>query len=112
MNLDRHRFIKHLITNVKCAVCQHPYQAEDIQVVESHDDLWVLSVVCTQCRTQGLIFAVVREVSVEPESAAEGTEEEMVARLEVLPAIDKDEVLDIHGWLREFRGDVYDLLEY
>ena len=71
VDAERHLFIRHLITNVKCAVCQHQYQADDIQVIEDHEDLWVLSVVCSECHTQGLIFAVVREVAAEPESTSE-----------------------------------------
>jgi hypothetical protein len=109
VDAERHLFIRHLITNVKCAVCQHQYQADDIQVIEDHEDLWVLSVVCSECHTQGLIFAVVREVAAEPESTSE-VEDESWARYELMPAINKDEVLDMHCLLRQFDGDIFDLL--
>jgi hypothetical protein len=110
VDAERHLFIKHLITNVKCAVCQHPYQPDDIQVIEDHEDLWVLSVVCSECRTQGLIFAVVREVPTESEPTTEA-EDDGWAEFEVMPAIDQDEVLDMHRMLRDFSGDVFDLLQ-
>ena len=109
VDAEKHLFIRHLITNVKCAVCQHQYKPEDIQVIEDHEDLWVLSVVCSQCHTQGLIFAVVREAAAEPEPTSE-VEDEGWARYELMSAIDKDEVLDMHGRLRKFDGDVFDLL--
>jgi hypothetical protein len=109
VDAERHLFIRHLITNVKCAVCQHQYQPDDIQVIEDHEDLWVLSVVCSECHTQGLIFAVVREVAAEPERQAEA-EDESWARYELMPAINQDEVLDMHCLLNQFDGDIFDLL--
>ena len=108
-DLERHLFIKHLIANVKCAVCHHQYEPDDIQVIEHHDDLWVLGIICSECRTQGLIFAVVREVPADSEPVFE-SDDEVRADYEVMPVIDTDEVLDMHCLLRAFDGDIFDLL--
>lgn len=107
---ERHLFIRHLLASVKCAVCQHQYGPEDIDVIEQHDELWILSVVCSDCETQGLIFAIIREVTSDSLPLLDMVEEEEPDALEHLPSIDADEVLDMHRLLREFDGDVYELL--
>jgi hypothetical protein len=106
---DGHTFIRHLIANVKCAVCQHQYEPGDIQIFERHAELWVLGVTCSECQTQGLIFAIIREVSADVVQSLESDEEEH-SGLDTLPTIDKDEILDLHCLLRNFDGDMYDLL--
>ncbi len=106
---DGHTFIRHLIANVKCAVCQHQYEPGDIQIFERHAELWVLGVTCSECQTQGLIFAIIREVSADVVQSLESGEEEH-SELDTLPTIDKDEILDLHCLLRNFDGDMYDLL--
>jgi len=106
---DGHTFIRHLIANVKCAVCQHQYEPDDIHIIERHEELWVLGVMCSECQTQGLIFAIIREVSADVAQSLEPDEEDH-SGLRVVPVIDKDEILDVHCLLRNFDGDMYDLL--
>lgn len=106
---DRHMFIKHLIANIKCAVCHHQYEPDDIQIIERHEDLWVLGVTCSECETQGLIFAIIREVSTDVSQSLELDEEDRGDQ-EILSRINADEILDMHCLLRNFNGDVYDLL--
>ena len=107
---DRNTFIRHLIANVKCSVCQHQYEPGDIEVIESHDELWVLGVTCGECQTQGLILALIREVPADSMPDIQDFDEEENVILDVLPTIDTDDVLDMHCLLRDFDGDMYDLL--
>ncbi len=108
---ESHTFLRHLIANVKCAVCHHQYEPDDIQVIERHEELWILGVTCGECQTQGLIFAIVREVPAdEVQSPDYYYDEEDRILSDVLTAIKTDEVLDMHCLLRDFDGDMYDLL--
>jgi hypothetical protein len=105
---ERYFLIKHLITNIRCAVCSQRYEPKDVQILGHQDDLWIMGVTCAHCHTQGMIFAVVREGQ-PPEVITEMTPEEL-ARIQKLSPIDVDDVLDMHRLLRDFNGDFYDLL--
>ena len=107
--LAKHLFIKHLITNIKCAVCQSHYKPEDIHIIDHRDELWVMAVSCGQCHTRGLIFAIIKETE-ESESIAELTPEEW-GRFRKMSQIDADDVLDMHQFLRDFDGDFVGLLQ-
>ena len=113
MNVDdglaKHLFIKHLVTNIKCAVCQSHYETEDIHIIDHRGELWVMAVTCSQCHTRGLIFAIVRETE-ESESVAELTPEEWI-KFREMSQIDADDVLDMHDFLRDFDGDFVNLLQ-
>jgi hypothetical protein len=104
----KHLFIKYLITNIKCAVCQSHYEAEDIHIMDHRDELWVMAVTCGQCRTRGLVFAVIKETE-EAESVTELTPEEWT-KFRELSQVDADDVLDVHEFLRDFDGDFVSLL--
>jgi hypothetical protein len=109
--LAKHLFIKHLITNIKCAVCQSHYEIEDIHIIDHRDELWVMAVTCGQCHTRGLIFAIVRETEEEEsESVAELTPEEWI-KFREMSQIDADDVLDMHDFLRDFDGDFVGLFQ-
>jgi len=106
--LAKRLFIKHLITNIKCAVCQGRYEPEDIHIIDHRDELWVMAVTCGQCHTRGLIFALIKETR-ESESTNELTPEEL-DRLGEMSQIDADDVLDMHEFLRDFEGDFISVL--
>lgn len=110
---ERRLFIRQLIANIKCAVCQHRYEPDDIKIIEHQDDLWVLGVLCAECQTQGLILAMVREVSVEegrePVWEDEVFDDDSELLVEASP-ICADEILDMHCLLRRFDGNLWDLL--
>jgi len=107
--LARQLFIKHLITNIKCAVCQGNYELGDIHVIDHRDELWVMAVTCGQCHTRGLIFAMIKETR-ESESPTELTLEEW-DRFREMPHIDADDVLNMHEFLRDFDGDFVGILQ-
>lgn len=105
---ERYFLIKHLISNIRCAVCSQRYEPKDVQILGRQEDLWIMGVTCAHCDTRGMIFAVVREGQ-PPEVITEMTPEEL-ARIPELSPIDADDVLDVHRFLRDFKGDFYDLL--
>ncbi|MCJ7667942.1 MAG: hypothetical protein MUP04_06650 [Anaerolineae bacterium] len=105
---ERYFVIKHLISNIRCAVCSERYEPKDVRILGHQDDLWIMGVTCSHCDTQGMIFAVVREGQ-PPEVITEMTPEEL-ARIPELSPLDVDDVLDMHRLLRDFKGDFHDLV--
>ncbi|MCL6431390.1 MAG: hypothetical protein K6V36_11130, partial [Anaerolineae bacterium] len=57
---------------------------------------------------QGLVFATLTS---DAEFEVQATEAEEAAMLQALPALSIDDVLDVHAFLRNFRGDVRALFE-
>lgn len=105
------KFIKKLLSNMKCGVCGQPYEAENIHIMGHREDLWFLSVRCLSCKSQGLVAAVIKEGEM-PESVEvlpELTETDIEKFANSSP-IDSDDVLDMHTFLEEFSGDFSSLL--
>ena len=108
---EKPEFIRYLAANIKCATCGQQYRPEDIRVMGHQDELWIMVVSCTDCGTQGIIFAMVREGEAPvAEVLSELTQEEW-EKLRSIPQIGIDDVLDIHRLLRDFQGDMDELLE-
>ena len=97
------RLIKRLITNIKCSVCGERYDGEYVRVLGRYTDLWFLSVYCPTCKTQGLVAAVLNEEET-PELVNDLTEGEY-DKFSEMAAVEADDVLDLHNFLKWFNGD-------
>jgi hypothetical protein len=103
-----YELLKQIVARVPCSVCSQPFDLDDIHVLGQRGDVWMLAVHCTNCDTRGLVFAQMEvEELITYESELEPDEQEW---FESLPPIGVDDVLDVHRFLRDFEGDVYDLL--
>ena len=107
-NYDKREIVKHLMTSIPCAVCQHSYTPGDVHIVDHRDEVWIMAVTCAHCGTQGLVFAMIKEE--ESDSVSDPTPQEW-ARFREMPRIDADDVLDVHEFLRDFDGDFVSLFE-
>lgn len=103
-------FISFLVAHVRCAVCGEGYRAEDVRILGRQDELWVVAVSCAGCRTESIVFALVRG----GEAADQGAISELTAeereRFQSLPEIGLREVLALHKLLEGFQGDMKDLV--
>ena len=97
------KFIKKLLSNMKCGICGHPYDEGNVHIMGHRDDLWFLSVHCLSCKSHGLVAAVIKE----GESSEEVVElsEVDIEKFSDSAPIDSDDVLDMHTFLKEFSGD-------
>lgn len=99
------KFIRKLLSNMKCGICGQRYERANINVLGHREDLWFLSVFCPSCKSQGLVAAVIKEGQ-PPELITDLTAGEQ-ERLSA--AVDSDDLLNIHSFLREFDGDFVSL---
>ena len=97
------RLIRSLMTNIRCGVCGEHYEGENVRILGHYTDLWFLSVYCPGCHSQGLVAAVLNEGR-QPELVIDLTDEEY-AKFSEMAAVDADDVLDLHDFLKEFDGD-------
>ena len=99
----REAFLKRLFAKVNCGVCGQKYDVANIKILDQEDGLWVLSVYCSSCGTQGLIAAVVQEGNI-TEVITDLTEAER-ERFGASEVVGVDDVLEMHNFLKEFDGD-------
>jgi len=96
-------FLKRLFSKVDCGICGRKYDVSNIKIIDQENGLWVLSVYCSFCGTQGLIAAVIHDGCIE-EIDTDFTDGECDLLVDG-EAVGIDEVLDIHNFLRDFEGD-------
>ena len=94
-------FIRNLLSNVKCGRCGWHCGPADADLLGYRGDLWVFSVYCPSCKSQGLVAAAIKRGEV-PEVVAELTEAE---KSKFSTPISSDDVLDMHIFLKDFSGD-------
>ena len=98
----KERLIKKLMASMKCEECGQNYESGNIDVIGHREDMWFMRVQCTACHTQCLVAAVVKEGKV-----PEGTNGFTGAEIEEYrgKTIEIDDVLDMHNFLTDFKGD-------
>jgi hypothetical protein len=84
----------------KCSVCGHHYGVEEIEVVGRQDECWFLSMVCEECRSQGLVAAMVGRNG--PVEIVTDIDEDEPVELEPLTI---EDVLEMHRFLAGFDAD-------
>jgi hypothetical protein len=94
--------IKRLMTSVECNACGQRYEADDIEVIGHHEELWFLRAVCSACHAQSIVAAVVKEGKA-PQLITDLTDAELdkFGNIDILT----DDVLDMHNFLEDFNGD-------
>ncbi|MCK4963534.1 MAG: hypothetical protein KAS54_00515 [Dehalococcoidia bacterium] len=97
------RLIKRLMTIISCSVCGERYEGENVRVLGRYTDLWFLSVYCTNCHSQSLVAAVLKDGK-HPELVTDLTEEEYT-KFREMAVVGADDVLDLHDFLKDFDGD-------
>ena len=87
---------------MKCSACGHNYEPDDIEILGHREEMWFMRVHCATCNTRCLIAAVVKE-SKSP-AVTDLTRTEQI-RFKKVGAVEGNEVLDMHTFLKEFDGD-------
>lgn len=98
-----HPLIRYLMTRIGCTVCKTRYRPRDIHILAHQGERWLMAMECHECRTLGLVLAVLQKGEVQP-VMTELTPEEK-AEFREMPPLDADDVLDVHQFLRDFNGD-------
>ena len=95
------KFIRKLLSNVKCKHCGQHCEPANIDLLGHQEDLWLFSMYCSSCYSRVLVAAAFRESEV-PEAVTELTEAE---KSKLSAPIISDDVLDMHIFLNDFSGD-------
>jgi hypothetical protein len=99
----REAFLKRLFSMIKCESCGCSYGVTDIEIIGHEDSIWLFNVSCSYCQSQGLVAIVVREANMG--SIATDLTEAEFEKFDAGTSIEIDDVLDMHNFLKEFKGD-------
>ena len=97
------RFIKKLMSTIKCDVCGEYYETNNIKVLGHRDDIWFLNVFCPACHSQALVAAAIKKGK--PLEVITDLTETELAKFAQASTISADDMLDLHSFLHDFDGD-------
>ena len=103
----------------RCRVCHRQYEAGDVNIISRQDEIWMMSVECTDCHARNFVAAVLNEGDpAQAELALRRLTElneqllpiESIERIEELPPaatdpVSSSDVVDMHEFLDAFDGD-------
>lgn len=102
MDGAQERLFRQLLSTHRCSNCRQRFDRDRFSVVTKHEKLWVVSARCSSCHMSQMFWVSLRDgVRMVPDDIS--TLER--ARLQSLPAITPDDVLDMHEFLARFDGD-------
>lgn len=89
---------------MKCSACGERYAAEDVSVIGRYGDVLFFSVYCPLCQREDLVAAEVRETAGSSAATIDPGQEEIYV-LSDMDAVDADDVVNMHCFLKGFDGD-------
>jgi len=97
------KFIKKLVSALKCGVCGQQYEGSSFSVLGHRNEMWFLNVTCPTCQTQAMMAIVVKEGK--PAKIVTELTEAELAKFAQESTLESDDVIDIHNFLKSFDGD-------
>jgi hypothetical protein len=110
--VDGADWLRTQLTSFGCASCGQAYETGRIRVLAERDGLFFVDLACTHCDTQAIAIITI-QVDEDDDPRADVGELTLLATepdTEPAPAIDADDVLEMHRFLVDFQGDARELL--
>lgn len=100
--------IRNIKSHVSCPNCDNSYSNDDISIVSSIGDRCVIVAQCDYCKTSILITA-----SLTPSAQEGGTTNinTNVEQLDPEQIVTSDDVMNVHQFLKDFKGDFGDIMK-
>jgi hypothetical protein len=108
-NSTSRALIREIVAHVRCAVCGHHFAASDVRVVGRTEQVWAMHINCRECRTQALLFAVIKEGGAEPIYTDLAPDE--WERVKDRPPISTDDVIAVHQYMQSYDGDFSEIMD-
>jgi hypothetical protein len=103
----------------RCRICHRQYEANDVNIISRQDEMWMMSVECTDCHARNFVAAVLNEGDPAQAELALRRLTELneqflpiasIEQIEEPPPIATDpvgasDVVDMHEFLEAFDGD-------
>jgi len=111
--MDAERWLTSELASFVCAACGQAYGKGRIQLIAQRDELYFVDLSCEHCGSQAVAIVtievdgdratleggeLVRAPETDPDAAPDG------------PPISPDDVIDAHEVLKDFEGDIHQLI--
>jgi hypothetical protein len=103
--------IRYLIAHTQCSGCGQHYEPQDVHVHSHRGQVWLASLTCRQCGLKAMVMAALQLQGTSAESQAVEQDADEIATIQELGPIGSDEILDVHRFLDDFRGDMRGLFQ-
>jgi hypothetical protein len=110
--MDAEGWLTSELATFTCAACGQAYGESHVRLIARREELFFVDLSCPHCGSQAVAIVTIQ---LESESVPEGGR--LVASglggggdEPAAPPISVDDVLDMHGLLADFRGDVHELM--
>ena len=101
------RFIRKLMSTIKCGVCGENYETSSIEILGHQDNTWFLNASCPACHSRALVAAILNDDKL-LDTVTDLSEAELTTLSET-NTISADDILDVHNYLNGFDGDFINL---
>lgn len=102
MESSQERLFRQLLSTHRCSNCRHRFERSRFSIMARYEKLWVVSAHCSVCdKVQVFWVSLQRGIERAPQEMTDDERE----RLHSLPAINPDDILEMHEFLAGFDGD-------
>jgi len=91
---------------IRCSKCGCSYEPKSVHILGHEEGMWFLRAFCSACSSESFMAAIIEEKAGK-ELVVGLARPEMIINHDALTS---DDVLDMHNFLKEYNGDVYQLL--
>jgi hypothetical protein len=95
-----------------CAACGQPYGEAQVRVIARREELWFVDLSCPHCGSQAVAIVTIQveDESGEDEGTLSAGDLPEGPSVPGAPVVSVDDVIDAHVLLRDFEGDVHQLI--
>ncbi len=100
--------IRNIKSHVNCPQCDNSYSNDDINVISAVGEKCMIVAQCDYCKTSILITANLSLAS--PDANAPQNINTTVQSMETKEIVSSDDVMDVHQFLKDFKGNFDEIL--
>ncbi len=100
--------IRNIKSHVNCPQCDNSYSNDDINVISAVGEKCMIVAQCDYCKTSILITANLSQAN--PDSSVPQNINTTVQSMETKEIVSSDDVMDVHQFLKDFKGNFDEIL--
>lgn len=111
--MDAESWLASELAAFACAACGQPYGEGHIRLLARREELWFVDLSCPHCGSQAVAIVTVQFEAEAADASASDAHQATMASPSASPsppAVSVDDVIDAHVLLRDFEGDVHQLI--
>jgi DNA-directed RNA polymerase subunit RPC12/RpoP len=112
--MDAEGWLASELASFACAACGQPYGEDQVRLIARREELFFVDLSCPHCGSQAVAIVTIQldgeTLGADAQAAIGETPVGEVGASPPHPAVSVDDVIDAHVLLRDFEGDVHQLI--